>query len=52
MPLTFLLLQIQLYQEKKKKKFLNALMGKIRAKSNNRANMNMVKEVLLKKLDC
>ncbi|XP_050738169.1 glutamyl-tRNA(Gln) amidotransferase subunit B, mitochondrial-like [Eriocheir sinensis] len=42
---------VQLYKEKKKKKFFNALMGKIKNASNNRANMNMAKEVLLKKLD-
>lgn len=44
-------LQVQLYKKKKKMKFFNALMGKIKNASNNRANMNMAKEILLKKLN-
>ncbi|XP_045133440.1 glutamyl-tRNA(Gln) amidotransferase subunit B, mitochondrial-like [Portunus trituberculatus] len=39
------------YKQKKKKKFMNALMGKIKAGTDLKTNMNLVNEILSKKLD-
>nr|XP_053641409.1 glutamyl-tRNA(Gln) amidotransferase subunit B, mitochondrial-like [Cherax quadricarinatus] len=41
---------VEKYKKSKKKKLLNALMGKINKASDNRANMKIVNDVLLKKL--